>query len=151
MRAMSNEVDSYDVKVALCNCVARMALSPFGLLMVVRCYKKYPQNQLLNSFEVIAHYVNANQGKSLPTYYGDRLILGEHIMSAACIPCGCEEFEKYGTVKGLHGELLKLLNDPKGVISTPLKMHRPPDEQPYFHALLRLVKEFTIFTPFADG
>ena len=137
---MSSEADAYDVKVALCNCVARMALSPLGLLMVVRCYKKYPQNQLFNSFEVIAHYVNANLGKNLPTYYDDRLILGEHIMSAACIPCGCEEFEKYGTVKGLHDELLKLLNDPNGVISTPLKLHRPPDEQPYFHALLRLIK-----------
>ena len=85
MRAMSSEADAYDVKVALCNCVARMALSPFGLLMVLRCYKKYPQNQLFNSFEVIAHYVNANLGKNLPTYYDDRLILGEHVMSTACM------------------------------------------------------------------
>ena len=140
MHDVRNNFDSYDVKVALCNCMARMALSPFGLIMAQRCYKRRPQNRMLNAFGVIAHYVNANLGTNLPSYYDDRLILGEYIMSTACIRYGCEEFEKYGTVKLLHNELVTLLNDPKGVISAPLKMHRPPEEQPYFHALLRLIK-----------
>jgi hypothetical protein len=130
----------YSVTNGLCLCLAQLSISPLGLNILLSDYRMNAKIDYQNSLSACSRYINGYLGDSLPELYDNRLGLCEHVMTIASTQSGCRALEKEGTVRFIHDALLKLLNDPNGVISKPLMLHRPPDECPYMNSLLQIVK-----------
>ena len=135
-----DEVEEYHILTGLCSCIARLSLAPLGLNRLVIEYKVDIGKDVKNSFSASNYFVNKYLGGNVPELYDDRLALSEYVMAIASTPFGCKELEREGTVGMLYNELVKLLNDPKGIVSNPVMLHRPPDESPYMNSLLQIIK-----------
>eukprot|EP00943_MAST-04B_sp_MAST-4B-sp1_P000022 g22.t1 len=132
--------EEYNVMNGLCLCLAQLSISSLGLNLLLLDYRMNAKVDYQTSLSACSRYINGQLGDSLPELYDDRLGLCEYVMTIASTQSGCRALEKEGTVRLIHDSLLKLLNDPNGVISNPLMLHRPPDECPYLNSLLQIVK-----------